>query len=743
MSYHQTYSTTFAQASRHVTFWVIVGLRALFLAIATITVGYTVNFGTPLAALVLAGAAGTVAGSYLAFSALSTRGFLTVSALSYGGYLIVSAVLQRIFAVFSDGFFGGYGVMLHLNLMLLSLYTALAGSWFFWRVRHWITAEVLCFSAIALALLSAHRNYRLDSPQIINTLAWNINLEPLTVLVSSGVALSVGLLGYLFCATLPGRPSPRGSVAGERNPAPPQWVAWGCAAVAVLAAFYLIAREVYQTHRIAAGSRLMNGVGEATSQEGLSPLGFHSALGATNQPSALARLDGDYRENPFTPMLYLREQALSEFNGHELVLADSSYDKDVSGNLPSESFSIEPDTTLAPRVPVQQSMYLLTEHKLAFSLDFPLRVTPLANPNRSRFKAAFQAYSMAPAFPLAELQGAQVGDPRWSEATQQHYLKKHSDPRYQELADSITKGITDPIAKASAFAQHLNKTAIYTLTPNHDVSQDADQVAPFLFGDMRGYCVHFAHAMVYMLRASGVPARIGTGYLTDLSQAKDGHILLRMSDRHAWAEVFVRGKGWVPFDVQPEQVESHGDSAVDQSLLEELMQSLEPPEEALPKDIAKNEPGMQDDAHPLGWLIPSQSALLTMFILLTLLPLTIKGYLRCSWMLPASVETQARRLHRAIASRLHDLGWQRAAGETRQEYEARVSSALGPQAVSTTRIINALRFGPPQSILITPDHLASHRAAALRSVRALPWQQRLKGWISPRSVAQFVLGGNF
>ena len=37
--------------------------------------------------------------------------------------------------------------------------------------------------------------------------------------------------------------------------------------------------------------------------------------------------------------------------------------------------------------------------------------------------------------------------------------------------------------------------------------------AAFLFGNFTGYCVHSAHASVYLWRSLGLPARIGTGYL--------------------------------------------------------------------------------------------------------------------------------------------------------------------------------------------------------------------------------------
>src|SRR5690606_26724776 len=62
----------------------------------------------------------------------------------------------------------------------------------------------------------------------------------------------------------------------------------------------------------------------------------------------------------------------------------------------------------------------------------------------------------------------------------------------------------------------------------------------FLFGDLTGYCVHFAHAAVFLMRAVGVPARVGTGYaLPEANRQGGSALLLRNSDQHAWPEVYL------------------------------------------------------------------------------------------------------------------------------------------------------------------------------------------------------------
>ncbi len=85
----------------------------------------------------------------------------------------------------------------------------------------------------------------------------------------------------------------------------------------------------------------------------------------------------------------------------------------------------------------------------------------------------------------------------------------------------------------------------YTLTPE---LLDLDSVDDFLFNTREGFCGHFASAFVLLMRAAGVPARVVTGYQGGELNALGGYFIVRQSDAHAWAEVWIDGEGWQRVD---------------------------------------------------------------------------------------------------------------------------------------------------------------------------------------------------
>lgn len=695
------------------------------------------EFGTSATALSAGAALGIIAATQFAFSSVTALGFGALLGGAYLAYTALFAVLGGMGSMLAPGEFTIFNWQTHANLIGLSALISAISTWGFWRFRHTMTLEVLLLGGTLIYLFSGHRNFRFDTsgntPQLLNSLAWSLGIDHLSMLVLIGGVAALSLIVYGFLSTIPSKPTPRLGLV-YNHPGSRGTVAASALTLCLGLALAIAGSSIYRYYAALARERTMNGVGLST-QEGLTPLSFQSALGSTNQPAALVRLEGDYGPNPFTPMLYLREAALSSFNGKEIVQATRLFDQDVALTTPKESFSADEDATLTQRVPLGQSMYLLAEHKVAFALDYPLSIRPLTIPGNKRFKAAYRALSAAPAFNLEEIREAAVGDPRWTAETRAHYLVQHADPRYGQLALEVTKDALMPVEKAAALVEYLSKKAIYTLTPNHKVEPHEDPVAPFLFGDMRGYCVHFAHAVTYMLRSLDIPSRIATGYLTDLSQSKDGHVLLRMSDRHAWAEVFVAGYGWVPFDVQPEQVESHGDTQVDMKLLEELMGSLEPGEEILPKDIARDEPRMDEPSwteklHPgfILWLV----------VALIVSGITLKVYLRFGWILPGSPAARLRRSARATLSTLYDLGYRRRRGETRQEFRRRLLVELGASPLDITAALTPHIYAPNAPVDL-PEVLKLHRHDRTILARA-PRYRRLLSLLNPASILATLTG---
>ena len=90
---------------------------------------------------------------------------------------------------------------------------------------------------------------------------------------------------------------------------------------------------------------------------------------------------------------------------------------------------------------------------------------------------------------------------------------------------------------------------------------DQDPVETFLFKTRSGFCSHYASAFVYLMRVAHIPARVVTGYLGG-TMNDVGHFLeIRQKDAHAWAEVWLAGKGWTRFDptaaIAPERLEQN------------------------------------------------------------------------------------------------------------------------------------------------------------------------------------------
>jgi hypothetical protein len=716
------------QHARPPLYAVVLGFRSLWVIIATVALQSLFPLGTSSLLVAGAGITGVIAGSRAAQSRLTNTGLIAATIVCFASYQASAWCLQELVGLFGVTSFVIDRLSMHAGTCLMSAAVWALVTWAFWRLRAALTLEVLAFFVVALALFSGHRNFHLERPKILNSIAWRLGVDHVTMLVIIGSALTVLALAYLYCAALAVRPRIDGPTT-RVSPLRTRFISITVCLAILAGILYAVQSMVYGHYSATALARVANGVG-MNSNPAVSPLSFQSALGSTNQPSALVRLEGDYSNNPFSPMMYLRESALSSFNGKEMVFAGRAYDTDLPVTATRDSFSRQEDAELGERTPLIQSIYLIAEHDHAFAADYPISIVQLKNPRPNRFKATYRAYSVAPAYTASKLTSRDIGDPRWSQDIKEHYLTPHQDARYAELARKITADAKLPIEKVTAITAYLSKTAIYTLTPNHDVKPTDDPVAAFLFGDKRGYCVHFAHAIVFMARSLGIPARIGTGYLTDLSQAKDGHILLRMSDRHAWAEVYVTGIGWVPFDVQPEQVESHAETQVDAKLLEELMGALEPGEEILPTESLKDEAGMVE---PDEYWIPSRLQLLLSLGALLALLVIVKALLRHGWRCAPTPALALRWGYIAAATRLYDIGISRAYGETRSEFAARaphrVLEDLSPLLLA--------RAYDPHSTLSRSD-VQRAMQQALGEFNKLPRRTKALAAVNPSSVTRAI-----
>ena len=135
-------------------------------------------------------------------------------------------------------------------------------------------------------------------------------------------------------------------------------------------------------------------------------------------------------------------------------------------------------------------------------------------------------------------------------------LPAGSNPRTRALARRLRRHAPSDAAFVRAALEFLRTGGFrYTLTPP---PLGANPVDEFLFDTRAGFCGHYASAFVDLMRAGGVPARVVTGYLGGQWNPYDGELIVRESDAHAWAEVWLAGHGWTRVDptavVEPERL---------------------------------------------------------------------------------------------------------------------------------------------------------------------------------------------
>ncbi len=120
------------------------------------------------------------------------------------------------------------------------------------------------------------------------------------------------------------------------------------------------------------------------------------------------------------------------------------------------------------------------------------------------------------------------------------------NPRTLQLAADLHRQHSDPTALVAAVLERLRTGSYsYTLDPGLYGVHTADE---FWFDRKEGFCEHIASSFVILMRALDVPARIVTGYQGGELNGVDGFWVVRQSDAHAWAEVWLAGQGWTRVD---------------------------------------------------------------------------------------------------------------------------------------------------------------------------------------------------
>ena len=180
------------------------------------------------------------------------------------------------------------------------------------------------------------------------------------------------------------------------------------------------------------------------------------------------------------------------------------------------------------------------------ALDLPANLPPRARMTPSFQLLRDQPVNEAYRYEVRSYPQYRTGELTAAERFMGLRLPPRSNPRARELAEEWRARDPQPEALVNAaLALFREQSFYYTLSPPLLGFHSVDE---FLFRTRQGFCEHYASAFVFLMRAAGVPARVMTGYLGGERNEMGEYLIVRQSDAHAWAEVWLEDRGWVRVD---------------------------------------------------------------------------------------------------------------------------------------------------------------------------------------------------
>ncbi len=255
-------------------------------------------------------------------------------------------------------------------------------------------------------------------------------------------------------------------------------------------------------------------------------------------------------EIPKPDQLYWRGPVFWYFNGKNWLPGKKASRKFFNYEKPEKE--IQYTVTLEPH-----------NNHWIFALDMPAMLPPESTasndyqilsrtPIRSRMRYDMSSY-------LSYKTGLDIDKKELSRALQlPSYSSDSGNVRARALVASWRKEVdSDEAIIQKALSMFRNQEFFYTLRP--PLLGD-NQVDEFLFDTLQGFCEHYSSSFVFLMRSAGIPARVVTGYQGGKFNEVGNYMIVRQSDAHAWAEVWLKGRGWIRIDptavVSPERVNS-------------------------------------------------------------------------------------------------------------------------------------------------------------------------------------------
>ncbi len=608
--------------------------------------------------------------------------------------------------------------------------------------------EVLAVALAVTATVIAHRGGMVHRPLPIGDWAWSRGIDPGIILLAVGGLASLVLAAMLFDRRLPDRRSRSVSLALDGMDDEP--VGWRrrllhFSALVLVALFLLFfIRTIGPPAPQAGGDLGLTGDpaeadedpdgkeggegqrdGRKDDQLGDIPFKNEYSSGGNEAPVAVVVLHDDYA--PPSGVFYFRQSAFSQYNGRRLVQATrEGVDGDIVARFPSEVQAIENAPPLGEkRMALPTSIGLLAEHVRPFALDAPAELKPIRNPNPTRFRRAFAARSHVQTVHYEDIVGSPAGNAGWDDSQWRHYTEAPVDDRYRALASKLIERLKpefrdDPLARALAIKGYLDEQGIYSRKSGH--ADAGDPTGSFLFGDLTGYCVHFAHAATYLFRSLDIPARVAAGYaVPEDDRAGGSALMIRGLNAHAWPEVYLDDVGWVVVDPAPQQTLDEVPQSPDQTLQRMLGEMLrdQPPQPDLEPSLIER----LSLAALAGWLLIAVMAA-------SLLSYLIKIYRQVVPMMAPGVAAY-RLTYRAALDQLAEVGLRRRFGETRERF-ARRSEARAPSFARLSALHVGVALGSRHATSAEDWHAMTGRVRKELGESTPTWR-RLLGTLDPFS----------
>lgn len=581
------------------------------------------------------------------------------------------------------------------------------------RYQFFVTVEVLTVALFLATPFAAHRDGNINRPYFLIDPLWSRGHNPVPMLQAIGLVVAVALILLTI-----GRATQRSSIFDLA-------LLSGLALVLYVAVPDEKVREFMADPPAAGGltgepkeemklkpTEGGGGQGDQTlagssGQSQDDPFPFESSQPDKPKPVAVIIFRDDYE--PTDGYFYFRQTAFSQYNGFRLVKDTTGQaDKDLFRRFATKETETEdpvtPATGYLPTASLETRVALMSSHTEPFGLVKPQKMTPVPNPNPEKFERAYDVVSQVYKGDYQEILETSLTNPAWSPETTRHYLQyPEKDKRYKELADEIVAGIPEeyrhlPLARVLAINLYLGEKGKYTTRKRPTQGSD-DPTGDFLFGDMTGYCVHFSHSSVYLLRAAGIPARVGAGYAVESRDRRGSALLILSSRAHAWPEVWVEGLGWYPMDVAPQTYLDPPQPPPDfdlQSMLAEMAreegEEYEQIEEFNLKEFLRWLLG-------LGWSFTPYLLATVVFLLYALKLERRFGYHF------EKGEDQVHAYYKAALDKAYDAGFVRRRGQGRLSFAEEHQKSI-PSLAPLTKTHLSLRFGKG-----TPQPEAAGQAA--------------------------------